>query len=85
MEIEYSSHFERSYRKLAIELQKKAEQKEKIFRIDPFHPRLKTHKLGGKLKDFYSFSVDYTFRIVFRFAGRRKAVFLDVGDHDVYQ
>lgn len=85
MEIEYSSRFESSYKKLPLAIQKKAEQREILFRRNPFHPLLRTHKLHGKLKAFYSFSVDAKYRIAFRFAGASTAVFLDVGDHGIYR
>jgi len=85
MEIEYSSHFKNSYKKLTRGIQIKAEVAELLFRDDPFNPKIKTHKLKGKLKDFYSFSIDFKFRIVFKFvSGRKKVVFLDVGDHKIY-
>ncbi|MDP3771954.1 MAG: type II toxin-antitoxin system mRNA interferase toxin, RelE/StbE family [bacterium] len=84
-EIEYSAHFKRMYGHLGALTQKRAEQREVLFRKDPFDAILKTHKLHGKLKDFYSFSVDRKTRIVFRLVGRAKAVFLDVGSHDIYQ
>jgi len=85
MEIEYSSHFRKAYKKLEISVQKKAEQVEAWFRENPFHPLLNTHKLHGKLKEFYSFSINPRNRIVFKFIGKNKAVFLDVGDHEIYR
>lgn len=85
MEIEYSSHFKDVYRKLSSEIQKNAEKQEGVFRQNIFDPRLNTHKLHGKLKEFYSFSIDRKNRIVFKLTGRHTAVFLDVGDHDVYR
>jgi len=86
MEIEYSSHFNRAYAKLEVALQQKAERAEQLFRENPFHPRLNTHKLRGKLKMFWSFSIDYHNRIAFNFVkGKHKVVFLDVGDHDIYK
>lgn len=84
-EIEYSCHFKRMYQYLDVLIQRKAERREILFRKNPFDPMLKTHKLHGKLKDFYSFSIDKRTRIVFRFVSRAKAVFLDVGGHDVYK
>lgn len=84
MEIEYSSHFRRAYKKFNVSLQRKAEKSEELFRKNPFDPRLDTHKLGGKLKHFYSFSIDRKNRIVFTFASPAKVVFLDVGDHSIY-
>lgn len=85
MEIEYSSHFRRVYRNLTLKTQKKAENKEVIFRKNPFDHRLKVHKLHGKLKEFYSLAVDQKYRIVFKLTNRFKAVFLDIGDHDIYR
>ncbi|MEK7082646.1 MAG: type II toxin-antitoxin system mRNA interferase toxin, RelE/StbE family [Patescibacteria group bacterium] len=84
-EIEYSAHFKKAYQHLDVLVQRKAEQKEVLFRKNPFDPILKTHKLHGKLKDFYSFSINRKTRIVFQFVDRAQAVFLDIGGHDVYQ
>lgn len=50
--------------------------------MDPFALSLKTHKLSGKLKDLWSFSLDYDERILFYFTEDQKAVFLDIGSHD---
>jgi len=86
MEIEYSSHFRRAYSKLEIVIQKKAETVERLFRKNPFDPRIDTHKLKGKLKPWWSLSVDYHNRIVFKFVkAHSKVVFLDVGHHDIYR
>lgn len=52
-----------------------------IFVSDPFDRRLRTHKLSGKLKELWSFSVTYDNRIIFYFEGE-KAVFIDIGTHD---
>lgn len=85
MEIEYTPHFKRAYQKLSFSIQAKAERREKLFRADPFDRRLDTHKLHGTLKEFHSFSIDRSYRIVFRFSARNRVIFLDIGDHDVYQ
>ena len=85
MEIEYSSHFTMAYERLSLRVQRFAEKKELIFKDNPFDLRLKTHKLHGKLKSFYSFSINSKIRIVFKFINREKVVFLDVGDHNIYR
>jgi len=85
MEIEYTSHFKRAYQGLDRLVQKRAEEKELIFRKNPFHSKLKSHKLKGELREFYSFSIDRKNRVVFKFMGHQRVVFLDVGDHDVYR
>ncbi|MBI3627039.1 type II toxin-antitoxin system YoeB family toxin [Candidatus Uhrbacteria bacterium] len=60
-------------------------ENEKIFRKNPFDPSLKTHKLKGKFKDFWSFSIGYKYRIVFEFSADGFVYFLSAGDHDIYQ
>lgn len=85
MKVFYHPRFRHSYKSLSLDLQRKAEQKERFFRVNPFDPRLDTHKLHGKLKHLWSFSVDRKNRIVFELLGGSKAVFLDIGDHDIYR
>jgi mRNA-degrading endonuclease YafQ of YafQ-DinJ toxin-antitoxin module len=64
------------------ELETRFWQKLEQFTVDPFNPSLKTHKLSGKLRDFWSFSVDYDARVLFYFTEDKKAVFVDIGSHD---
>jgi mRNA-degrading endonuclease YafQ of YafQ-DinJ toxin-antitoxin module len=55
-----------------------------IFTTNPFHARLKTHKLSGKLKGMWAFSIEQDARVLFYFTKDkpRKAVFTDIGSHD---
>ncbi len=86
MKIIYSSKFSREYKKLPTNIKNIAEKQEILFRKDPFHLKLKTHKLKGKLKGFLSFSIGYEYRIIFEFAKNKKIVhFHSVGNHDIYQ
>jgi len=89
MKIVYSSKFVRVYKKLPNKIKKLAEEKEKIFRHNPFDSRLKSHKLSGKfkgkLKNYWSFSVDYRHRIIFRFIDKNTVRFYLIGTHRIYQ
>jgi len=85
MQIIYSPKFAREYKKLPPEIKITAEEKEIIFRQNLFDPRLKTHKLSGKLKNFWSFSIRYKFRIIFEFKEQNVIHFHSVGDHNIYQ
>ena len=85
MQIIYSSKFAREYKKLPNEIKNQAEIREKIFRQNPFNPRLKTHKLSGKLKNFWSFSIGYKYRIIFEFTNQNTVYFHSVGNHNIYQ
>jgi len=67
IKIYFHPQFRKSYKKLPLTIKKKAEIKEKIFKKNPFHPSLKTHKLKGKLKDIWSFSLLITNTELFLF------------------
>ncbi|MEB3291714.1 MAG: type II toxin-antitoxin system YafQ family toxin [Synechococcales bacterium] len=85
VEISFSSSFKRSFKKRIrgdAELEARFWQKLGQFTLDPFEPSLRTHKLSGKLKDLWSFSVDYDQRVVFYFTEDEKAVLTDIGSHD---
>lgn len=56
-----------------------------IFKENPFDSRLKTHKLKGNLKDYWSFSISHSDRILFRFMDNETVFFIDVGNHSVYK
>ena len=84
MTIFYHPRFRRSYDNLSESIKKKAEKRELVFRKNLFDSRLDTHKLHGKLQNFWSFSVDFRFRILFEFDGP-DIIFLDIGDHNLYK
>ncbi len=85
MEVSFSSAFKRAFKKRIkgnIELEERFWQKLEQFTLNPYDPNLKTHKLSGKLKDYWSFSVDYDERVLFYFTEEEKAVFVDIGSRD---
>jgi len=88
MTIYYHPRYQRSYKRLDPQLRKTADKRIALFRSDRFDPRLDTHRLHGKLKGFWSFSVDSRrHRILFEFltSSQGAVVFLDIGDHSIYQ
>ncbi|MBU1246695.1 type II toxin-antitoxin system mRNA interferase toxin, RelE/StbE family [Patescibacteria group bacterium] len=85
MQIIYTSQFERKYKKLSEDLKILAEEREKIFRKNPFNKKLDTHKLHGKLKNFWSFSVAHNFRIIFEISKNKKVFYFhSIGNHKIY-
>jgi addiction module RelE/StbE family toxin len=86
MEVSFSESFKKVFKKrvknsdIEIEFWSRLE----LFINDPFNPKLKTHKLSGKLKDLWSFSLEYDLRVVFFFTKDKpkKAVFIDIGNHN---
>ena len=85
MEILYKPTFVRQFNKLEELLQDEVLDKIELFKDKKNHKQLKIHKLTGKLKDFYSFSVNYSYRIVFSYENKKSVVFLAIGDHNVYK
>jgi len=55
------------YKKLSPGVKIFAEEQENIFRTNPHDFRLKTHKLAGKLKNYWAFSIGRGYRIIFSF------------------
>jgi len=84
MDIIYSPNFIRSYKKIPKQVKILAEKREIIFRKNPNDMRLKTHKLHGRLKDCWAFSINEKYRIIFEF-GDDCIYFHFIGDHKVYE
>lgn len=87
MTIHVYTRYRHSYKKLDSQLQELANQRISIFQNNLFDSRLDTHRLHGKLKNQWSFSVDGRNRILFEFLDKKKedVVFLDIGDHSIYK
>lgn len=86
MDIIYTAEFIRLFKKLPLEIKKEAVKKENLFKIDPFDAKLKTHKLGGKLKGCFGFSISYSHRIICEFHKNKKNVYFhSIGSHDIYK
>lgn len=87
MTIYLYSRYRRSYKRTDPQLRKLVDERVEVFRRDPFDPRLDTHRLHGKLKNQWSFSVDRRCRVLFEFLDkeRQEAVFLDIGNHSLYR
>ena len=85
MKVYYTNRYLSSYKKLPVDIKLKAEQKEEIFRKNPFDPKIDTHKLGGKLRGYWAFSITKIYRIEFEFLGKKEVLFLRAGTHNIYR
>ncbi len=85
IEIAFENSFKRSYRRKIAgnqEREKRFKHKLGTFQQNPFEISLRTHKLSGRLSELWSFSIEYNLRVIFYFADKTKAVFVDIGTHD---
>ena len=84
MEILYTARFLRSFKKLQKEVQDDVISAVEAFEKSTISKDLKVHKLHGKMKKYFAFSANFSYRVVFKKQGR-KVYMMDVGTHDVYQ
>ena len=84
-QIEYSTNFVKQFRKLSPQVKRQTVRAELLFKRDPFSPKIKTHKLTGKLDGLWAFSINYQNRIIFEFMGKGKVVFYKIGSHAIYR
>lgn len=75
----------KQYANFESTLQEEIKEKIDLFRSEKNHEHLKVHKLKGRLSRYYSFSVNYRYRIVFMYQSASEAVLLTIGDHDIYR
>ena len=80
----YTPGFIREYDKLQSDLQKEVKERIELFRNDPRHPFLRVHKLKGVLRKRWSFSVNYSYRIIFEYDSKNSVALLSVGNHAIY-
>lgn len=85
IDVSLSPSFLKKYKKLSPELQGEVRAKIKEFQDPANHEALRVHKLQGRMKGRYSFSVNYKYRIVFHWIEKNtEAYLLVVGDHSIY-
>src|SRR3989344_6363986 len=83
--LEYAPSFLRQLEKFPRALQQETLEKVRLFKDKKNHRQLEVHKLKGKLKEKWSFSVNYSYRVVFKWLPNKSAGLLTVGDHDIYK
>lgn len=80
----YTNHFVRLIKSLPKEIIEEALDKIDLFKYTKNHKLLKVHKLKGELKDKWSFSINYKYRIVFKYISKIEVLLLSIGDHSIY-
>ena len=85
MKVNLSAHFQRSYRKLPRDIKDDFKSTIQVFIKNPRDPRLKTHKLKGKLHESLAFRLKDGYRVLFEFSAPDTVDLLDVGSHDMYE
>ena len=84
-EVAFGSSFKRAFKRRVKGngvLEASFWERLEIFQNNPFDQRLRTHKLSGRLKDLWSFSIEYDLRVVFLFLEGDRVLFVDIGTHE---
>ncbi|MBL1211242.1 type II toxin-antitoxin system mRNA interferase toxin, RelE/StbE family [Geminocystis sp. GBBB08] len=82
--------FKRAFKRLIKKnssLENKIRNILKILENDPFTASLKTHKLTGNLDNYWSCSINYEYRIIFKInqtelSEQTLIILVDIGTHD---
>ena len=80
-----TARFERQYKKFPGKVKIAAKEKEAIFRSDPLDARLAMHKLHGREKGVWAFSITHSYRVKFTLLDPGEVLFLEIGTHDIYR
>jgi len=86
IKVVWDEGFKRSYKRKIKgnqRLEKKFWAIMRVFEENPLAPKLRTHKLSGKLKGLWAFSIDHENRVIFKFLKDKDEVLLiDIGSHN---
>ena len=82
IEISTTATFDELFRELPRSIQRKAARQTELFKANPFHSSLRTEKLHPKKHQVWSFRVDISYRIIFRFVEPNQAELRFVGHHN---
>jgi len=86
LQIQTTKTFDKLFRKLPKQIQKKAVLKTELFKKNPFSPILRTEKLTPKKFDVWSFRIDLNHRVVFTFLDFQTVELRFIGHHNqIYQ
>ena len=89
-ELAWDNSFKRSFKRLTKnnnDLKSKIIETLELLQENPYNPKLKTHKLQGKLKNLFASIVEYDCRIIFTFTvnpenNDQVIALIDIGTHD---
>lgn len=82
IEILTTATFDKLFAELPEAIQLKAVKRTDIFRANPFNPSLQTEKLHPKKHQVWSFRVDISYRIIFKFIRPNHAELRYIGHHN---
>jgi addiction module RelE/StbE family toxin len=83
MQYLYTARFLRSLKRCEEAVQDDVVGAVKLFETGKNNKTLKLHKLHGKFKGYYAFSVNFSYRVIIKLS-KQTIYYVDVGTHDIY-
>ena len=80
----FAPKFDKRWSSITHEMKIKARKALALFEQNPFHPSLRLHDLSGRLKNFWSISIDRKNRIIFE-VRKDTAILHSIGSHAIYE
>ena len=82
MDISTTATFDKLFKALPKSIQTKAVKNTELFKNNPFHPSLRIEKLHPKGHQVWSFRIDISYRIIFKFLDTNHAELRFIGHHN---
>lgn len=81
MKIFFGKDFNKKYKKLRHNIQKKVDQRILMFSQNPFDPILNNHPLSGEYTGYRSINITGDYRALYEALGQDKVQFITIGTH----
>lgn len=77
-----TDEFQKKFSNLPNSIQKKDIRKINVFALNPFHRSLRVEKINPSELNIWSFRIDISYRILFRFLDSNNTIFLLIDHHE---
>ena len=81
MIVKFHRDFDKSFKKLPVDVKKKFIQRKEIFVKDPLHRLLNNHTLAGEWQGYRSINVTGDYRAVYSQMDKDTVLFVEIGTH----
>lgn len=81
MRIVLHNKFIKSYKKLSPNIRAKFKKQRDLFILNPLHPLLNNHKLGGELEGYRSINITGDIRLIYKQLESDTVIFVEIGSH----
>ena len=81
MTVSSSQRFKKMFKKHPVWVQKKFYDRISLFSINPFHPLLNNHSLGGEWRGYKSINITGDIRVIFKHRTQNEVDLIAIGTH----